>query len=179
MRSSVDGLLSPRPLEQVLPPVLADDDFAVRFVSGFDGVLAPIFSTLDNLGAYLDPGLAPEDFVTWLGGWVGVASDDREPAERRRRLVAAAAELVRRRGTVGGLADEIALHVGLPVEVVDSGGCTWSATPGQAPPGSGPATVTVRVGVGDPATFDRGHLEAVVAAALPAHVSHEIEVVKE
>lgn len=179
MRRSVDGLLTPQPLEKVLPPVLADDDFAVRFVSGFDDVLAPIFSTLDNLGAYLDPGLAPEDFVAWLGSWVGVAGDEREPTERRRRLVAAAAGLVRRRGTAGGLVEEISLHIGAPAEVVDSGGCTWSATPGQAPPDSGPAQVTVRVRVPDPSVFDRYHLEAVVAAALPAHVSHEIEVLKE
>jgi phage tail-like protein len=179
MRASVDNLLTPQPMEKVLPPVLADDDFAVRFVSGFDDVLAPIFSTLDNLGAYLDPDLAPDDFVSWLGSWVGVADDDRESPERRRRLVATAAELVRRRGTVGGLADEIALHVDAPVEVIDSGGCTWSVTPGQAPPDPSPATVTVRVSAADPSTFDRCHLEAVVTAALPAHVSHEIEVVKE
>jgi phage tail-like protein len=179
MRGSVDGLLSPQPMENVLPPTLADDNFAVRFVSGFDDVLAPIFSTLDNLSAYLDPGLAPEDFVAWLGTWVGVPGDDRELPERRRRLVATAAELARRRGTVSGLTDEIALHVDTPVEVVDSGGCTWSATPGQAFPDPGPAAVTVRVRVDDPSTFDHGHLEAVVAAALPAHVRHEIEVVKE
>ena len=179
MRGSVDGLPSPQPMEKVLPAVLADDDFAIRFVSGFDDVLAPIFSTLDNLGAYLDPRLAPEDFVAWLGSWVGVVGDDREPAERRRQLVATAADLARRRGTVAGLAKEIALHVDASVQVVDSGGCTWSATPGQTPPRTGPATVTIRVRVADPLTFDRGHLDAVVAGALPAHVSHEIEVVTE
>jgi len=179
MRASVDGLQSPQPMEKVLPAVLADDEFAVRFVSGFDDVLAPIFSTLDNLSAYLDPRLAPDDFVGWLGSWVGVSGDDRESAERRRHLVAAAAALVRRRGTVGGLADEIALHIDAPVKVIDSGGCTWSVTPGEASPESRPATVTIRVRVADPLTFDRGHLDAVVAAAVPAHVSYEIEVVTE
>ena len=45
----------PAPIGEQLPALYADDDFAQRFTAGLDTVLAPVFSTLDNLPAYLDP----------------------------------------------------------------------------------------------------------------------------
>ena len=70
-------------------------------MSAFDEVLAPLFTTLDCFDSYLDPELAPVDFVDWLASWVGVDIDETWTLERRRRLIQNAAVLYRIRGTAG------------------------------------------------------------------------------
>src|SRR5215468_4745376 len=100
MQSRLD---SPHPLREQLPAVYLDDDFTVRFTYAFDEVLAPLFATLDCLSAYLDPRLAPDDFVTWLAGWVAFPVDEGWTLAQRRELVARAVELHRWRGTPRGL----------------------------------------------------------------------------
>ena len=72
----------------------------------------PSGPTLDNFGAYLDPALTPDDFLDWLGGWVGVALDETWPIERRRAFVAQAADLYRLRGTRAGLAAHVQIFTG-------------------------------------------------------------------
>lgn len=178
MRAAVPGLETPHPLGLAMPGIYHDDDFCQRFLAGFDEVLAPVFCTLDNLDAYFDPALAPEDFVDWLAAWVGIALDENWSVERRRALVAQAAELYRWRGTRRGLAAHVAVYTGSEPEVVDSGGCVWSPVPGGEVPGAWPPQVTVRVRVPDPAAVDLRRIEAIVAAAKPAHVAHVIEVVE-
>ncbi len=176
MRGLLDGLESPHPLGEALPALFQEDEFTMRFTAAFDDVLAPVFCTLDNLDAYLDPGLAPADFIAWLAGWVGLDLDENWPVERQRALIAQAAELYRWRGTVKGLAAHVALYTGADPEVIDSGGCQWSKTPGAPLPGTAEHRITVRVRVADPSSVSRRRLEAIVAAAKPAHVVHEIEV---
>ncbi len=61
MRGLVLKLETPHPLGSSLPGIYQQDTFAQRLTSAFDDALAPIFSTLDNFDAYLDPLLAPED----------------------------------------------------------------------------------------------------------------------
>jgi hypothetical protein len=54
---------------------------------------------------------------------------------------------------------------------------SWSPGP-QAPlPGTPEAFLLIRVRVDDPAKIDRAELERLVAAAKPAHVPHDLEVV--
>jgi phage tail-like protein len=178
MRGLIEGLESPHPLGQALPALYQEDEFTQRFTAALDEVLAPIFCTLDNLEAYFDPRLAPGDFVAWLAGWVGLTLDEHWPVDRQRALIAQAGELYRWRGTARGLAAHIALYTGTEPEVVDSGGCEWSATPGSTIPGTAEPRLTVRVRVPDPATVDQRRIEAIVAAAKPAHVLHEIEVLR-
>ena len=102
MRGMIAGLPSPHPLGASLPALYQEDAFAQRLTGALDEVLAPIFSSLDTLHAYLDPALAPDDFLEWLAGWVGVTLDETWPIERRRQLVADATQLYRSRGTVAG-----------------------------------------------------------------------------
>ena len=177
MRGAIPGLPSPHPLAAALPALYQEDEFTREFVSAFDEVLAPVLSTLDNFPHYLDPMLAPIDLVDWLAGWLGVVPDESWPAARRRELVARAVTLYRRRGTLRGLADQVALATGGEVEVRDSGAVTWSGTPGTPLPGSGDVAVRVRVRVDDPAKVDARRLKRLVAAAKPAHVAHHVEVV--
>ncbi len=177
-RGLVPLLVSPHPLGQSLPSLYQEDDFAQRFLSAFDAALAPIFATLDNLNAYLDPWLAPEDFLDWLGSWFGLTLDEAWSVERRRALVANAFEFYRMRGTCNGLKAHVEVFTGGAVEITDTGGLATSTTAGAPFPGSPNFAVLVRVEVDDPKAMNMARLEALVAAAKPAHVTHKIQVVK-
>ncbi|MCC6832932.1 MAG: phage tail protein [Thermoleophilia bacterium] len=177
MRGTVPGLLSAFPIGATLPALYQEDDLARRLTAAFDEVLAPAISTIDNLGAYLDPALTPDDFLEWLGGWVAALLDETWPMARRRAFVAQAADLHRRRGTVGGLADHIRVFTDGEVDIREGGGVAWSATSGGALPGGPTRSLHVRVTVPRAADVDPARLEALVAAAKPAHLGHTVEVV--
>jgi phage tail-like protein len=175
-RGLIEGLPTPHPMGPAMPSVFQEDEFAQRFVSAFDDVLAPIFSALDNWDAYLDPRLAPEDFLEWLSTWVGVELDETWPMERRRMLVSKAVELYRWRGTVKGLRETVAIYTNSEPELVENGGIVASTSPGTKFPGKAGAEVTVKVKVKDPSTIDTARLERLVQAAKPAHVAATVEV---
>jgi hypothetical protein len=201
VRGSVDGLASSAPLGPTLPAVFADDDLAQRFVAGLDEVLAPILNVLDCLEAYFTPALAPADFVRWLGGWVGAETDGTEsgglpadpartgdpsdPAEageraraeaRLRAAVAAAAHLHRIRGTRAGLAETVRLAFGAEPEITESGGADWSARPLGPFPGEPRPRLHVRLRLPRPTAADTYRLDALVAAARPAHMPYTVQV---
>jgi phage tail-like protein len=176
MRAGVPNLPTPYPIGDRLPAIYLQDDFTQRFTEALDAVLAPVFATLDSFAGYLDPRLAPADFLDWLAGWVALDLDDSWTPVQRRALVANAVELHRRRGTRRGLAAQVRLISGGDVEITDSGGCTSSDRPNAPLPGTSPARVEVRVRVADPSTVDRARLRAAVVEAVPAHVRVTIEV---
>lgn len=175
MRLGVPGLPTPHPIGERLPALFLDDDFTQRFVGGLDQVLAPLFLVLDSFPAYLDPRLTPEDFLTWLAGWVAFPLDDSWPVAMRRELVANAVELHRRRGTREALAWQLRLLTGGEVEVTDSGACRWSEESGEPVPGGEVPAVTVRVRDAGPAV-DATALRAAVVEAVPAHVRVTVEI---
>ncbi len=179
MRGSVEGLASPRPLGNELPAAFQEDEFCMRMVSAFDEVLAPVFSTIDCWDSYLDPQLAPDDFVDWLASWVGVDIDETWSLERRRQLIRDAVLLYRIRGTAAGLAAHIDLYIGVVPAIEESGGCGWSETAGAALPGSPRPHLTVRLVVSDPATVNRTTVQRIVGSSRPAHLPFELEVVAE
>lgn len=168
---------TPRPMGAELPAALQEDEFCQRMVSAFDEVLAPVFTTLDCLDTYLDPELAPPDFVDWLAGWVGIEIDETWTLERRRSLIEQAVALYRVRGTAAGLAAHIKLYSGVSPEIEDSGGCEWSQTADGAMPGSARPHLTVRLRVDDAATVKRTTVNRIVAGSRPAHVPYEVEIV--
>ena len=111
-----------------------------------------------------------------LAGWVGIELDDSWSVEQRRAIVAGAAVVHRRRGTRRGIEEALALALGAEVTVSDSGGCTWSATPGGELPGTGPARMEVRIEVSEPDGVDPRRVEALIEATKPAHVAHSFTV---
>lgn len=177
MRGTIDSMVSGHPMGHSLPALYHDDEFAQRLMAALDVVVAPIFSVLDNLPAYLDPAVAPLDFVEFLARWVGIELDETWPETRQRQLVSEAVRLYRWRGTKRGLREVVALYVGVEPEIEDNGGVTWSPTPGGDLPGSAEPFVVVRVRVPDIDAVNKVRLEALVAAAKPAHVPHRVEVV--
>ena len=176
-RAHVPGLVSPHPLGERLPSMYLEDSLVQRLTAALDEVLAPIFSSLDNLGAYLDPDLAPDDFLQWLGGWVGMALDESWPVERRRAVLAQAVDLYRVRGTVLGLEAHLRLLTGAEVEIQETGGTAWSTSADAEPPGSPHFALQVRVRAAGAAGLDAARLDALVTAAKPAHVVHRVELV--
>ncbi|MBV7696565.1 phage tail protein [Streptomyces sp. TRM70350] len=176
MRASVPGLPSPHPIGALLPAVYQEDDFVQRFTAGLDEVLAPVIATLDCLEAYLDPRLAPQDFVAWLAGWTGLPSCGALAPDRRRALTRRAPELLRTRGTVAGLR-ELLTHVlvdDADVTVEETGGgVTYSSVPGSAPVQAARPVLTVRVSTGDPARI--AAVDALVQSFTPVHVAHRVE----
>lgn len=184
MRGVMDGVRSRHPVGGTLPAMLQDDPFLQRFTSGLDEVLVPFLATLDSLHGYVDPALAPEDFLGWLGGWVGLDLDPRWPVEVRRSLLRNAAQVQDARGTAAGLRAELALLTGCRVEVCEPGGVVCSAEPGGTLPASEPdaaTTVVVRVhdapdDLRDPTSEARARLDRAVRAAVPAHLPVTVEV---
>ncbi len=177
-RGLVEGYGVPWPLIEHLPGLYQDDMLARELTSAFDEVLAPALGTIDNFSAYLDPALTPEDFLDWLAGWVGLLPDENWPIERRRAIVALAAQLYRNRGTVNGLLMHVKLFAAGEVEILDNGGAAWSTQPNSAIPGEPTLGLTVRVKPAKKGGVDRVRLDALVAAAKPAHVPHTIEIVE-
>jgi phage tail-like protein len=167
----------------LLPAVFQEDVVTGQLVGALDEVMAPALSAVDCLGAYLDPLLAPEDFLGLLSAWLGLEVDDRWPLARRRSATAGAIALHRGRGTAAGLREHLELLLPGGVEVVDSGGTSWSATPTDDPADDSadeiaPVTVRVRTG-GAPDTEDiLAAVEDVVARVKPAHVPHVVTAVR-
>jgi phage tail-like protein len=165
--------------------MLQEDPFLQRFTAGLDEVLTPLAVTLDCLDRYVDPTVAPEDFLGWLAAWVGLELDPRWSVEVRRSLLQSVAEVQDTRGTAAGLRDEIALLTGCDVVVCDPGGVAVSARPGGAlPTGRSTGTtvdVVVRVldapaDLRDPTSEARSRLHRAVRATVPAHLSVTVEV---
>ncbi|HEX2706254.1 MAG TPA: phage tail protein, partial [Candidatus Lustribacter sp.] len=170
MRGLVSGLDTPVPMLQQMPGVFQDSDFAARFVSAFDAALAPVFCTLDNLAAYVDPGTAPEDLLAFVGFWVGARREDQTSVPMQRLAVADAVRTHRLRGTAEGLALVVRHMTGGEVQVTESGATAWSATAGGQLPGTGPPRVSVRVVVDDASAVDVELVRAAVAEVVPPYV---------
>lgn len=176
-RVAVPDLPSRHPLGALLPSMYAADDFAQRFTAGLDTVLAAVISTLDNLPAYLDSRLAPDDFLAWLGSWVAVDLDPAWSPGLRRSVVRHAVDLHRWQGTVRGLVDRLWLCLGVHAQVVDGAAAVWSATPDTDLPGEPITEILVRVWPGhDGQAVDQAQVTAMVASVCPAHLTFRVEV---
>ncbi|MCW2977287.1 MAG: phage tail protein [Actinomycetia bacterium] len=183
-RGTLDGLESPYPLAHGLPGLYQEPErdgganFAQRALTGLDGVLAPIFLSLDSFHAYIDPALAPSDFLDWLSTWLGLSLDERWPLERRRKLLASAVGLFQFRGTAEGVAAHVETFTGVRPEVIESGGTSWSTTADGPLPGSPEPRLTVRVRLHGEDGPDVDQLRALVEAIKPAHLIAEVEVIE-
>ncbi|MCS0605668.1 phage tail protein [Streptomyces sp. LP11] len=175
-RAAVPGLPSRYPIGEQLPALYAEDDFAQRFTAGLDTVLAPVFATLDSLPAYLDPRVAPADFLGWLASWVGGVHDRRWPEELRREAAVRAMELHRRRGTKRGLVEALRLVLGVGADIGGDGGAVWSRESGAELPPAPAAEFVVRVWPDRAATVDADRVRELVRDLCPVHIGYRVEV---
>lgn len=171
MRGTVPGLINRTPYRTRMPSVYQDDDLLGRMLAAVDEVIAPVIVTVDGLHHYVDPWLAPADFVDMLAAWMGLDLDDHVPLDGRRAAVSGAMRLHRMRGTMRGIAEGIQLLVGsaVTVSVTDNGGASASTEPGGPLPGSAQAELRVTLtGKADDALLAR--VTEVARVLAPAHV---------
>src|SRR5262245_692670 len=178
-RGTIEDLPVPVALGRQLPAIYQDlDSNVMRLTEAFDLLLAPAWLVLDNVDAYFDPAVAPDDFVTMLAGWVGLEIDKNWRDEQLRHLVARAVELYRWRGTLRGVKALVEAYTGVEPEVVDTGATAWSAAAGSPMPGRPNLAVQVRVRLPRDANEDLARLTRLIAENVPAHVRITVEITR-
>ncbi|HTM20988.1 MAG TPA: phage tail protein, partial [Kofleriaceae bacterium] len=77
-------------------------DFLDRFLHLFEGLSTDIEGRIAASALLTDADACPGDALPWLAAWVGMAFEQGMPVARRRRMLAHAAGLARRHGTLQG-----------------------------------------------------------------------------
>jgi phage tail-like protein len=154
-------------LADQLPRPLSEDHFTRQFLRIFEDMASSVRARVVSFEHDLDAGVAPVEFVRWMGQWLAVPVQPFLPEERQRALVAAAGALWKRRGTAQGLRGLLEALTGAEVEIDDGGGVFGE---GEAPPNL--KKVVVRVS-------DRGNLTEeqlldFVRLEIPANAAVEI-----
>ena len=97
-----------------------------QFLAPFENQFAAFEQILAEVDHNFSASLAPaDDFLPWLAGWVAHLLDEKWDEDRRRRFLAAAMELYRWRGTVGGLKRYLDLCLDLRPDEVDIRDARW------------------------------------------------------
>ena len=120
-------------LRQAIPAVYQEDPLFMDVCAAFDDLIAPLVTAVDCFDAYLDPYLAPADFLPWLADLVGYQGSARQGTDGERAQIATAVRDHTRRGTPLGVREAAARAAGVPLEQVqfdDPGGTRWAAVPG-------------------------------------------------
>jgi phage tail-like protein len=103
-----------------LPAVYAEqDELMGRFLMLFESVWTPLGAQIDAMHHYLDPLTAPAGLLPWLAHCVDLALSDQWTEPQRRRLIASALPLYRRRGTRRGLQDFLEIYTGQRPQIVE------------------------------------------------------------
>jgi phage tail-like protein len=137
----------PRPSYlRYLPSIYREDErsaeFLDRLLSIFEVFHSELDAVRDHLAGLFDPRSVPPEALDWLAGWLGLVLDRRWPEPRRRALVAAAARLYKRRGTLRGLDEFLRLYLDKPFHIVEGFRTRQSAgVVVGAPPASGASVV--------------------------------------
>jgi phage tail-like protein len=125
-------------LVEQLPRPMAEDRFIRQFVALTEEISTAVRQEIEDVPAFLDVSLAPEQFVRWLGSWLGLAAEpvDEDPQARDwrlRLLVREVGSLFVRRGTRSGLEGMLTALTGQAAYVEDSGGifAAGAATPNR------------------------------------------------
>lgn len=164
MNARANDLISPLPLVETMPGVYRSDPMTQALCAVFDDLLAPVFAVLDGFPAYLDPATTPEGMLDWLAAWIGLTFDGHVDAQRKRELVMSGVALTPWRGTTRSIRAEINSVFDEEVEITEHGA-------GDAP------ILLVRLITDTPDRVDLSRLDAIVAAAKPAHLPHRVDVV--
>jgi len=171
-RRIVPGLRNPFPMINYTSALLQGDRIAQMLCASLDDVLAPVISVLDCYDSYLDPFVAPIDFVRYMSSWILVHPELGWDEEAVRKSLAHAMNFYSCRGTASGYIEYLSTVFDIDVEVTDTGSVTTSrdfTDPSTWPTAPEPAvTVTVRGRDGAPVNLEL--IRMVLGAATPAHV---------
>lgn len=114
-------------LVEQLPRPMAEDRFLRQFVALTQEISTGVRQEIEDVPSFLDVTRAPDQFVRWLGSWLGLAAepvdpDPREHDRRLRLLVQEVGALYTRRGTRSGIEGLLTALTGHATYVEDSGG---------------------------------------------------------
>ena len=167
-------------MQNALPTIYQEDDFSMRFVTGFERTLDPILAILDSLHAVVDPNLAPKSALNLLSSWMGIELDESQPIEQHRLLVRNASVIWRGRGTARGLALSLGLTFpDLSFRIEDPGSAVWASNEEELGPQTQPSN---RFDVFcEPAIDEKVKSRIVrhIEEFQPAHMSFRLHVNKE
>ncbi len=166
-RTSDAPKAEPSWLLRYLPGIYADDPFMGSFLRIFEGIWSPLDRQLDQMHRYFDPCVTPSEFLPWLGTWLDLVLDENWPEARRRALIQNAADLYRRRGTVGGLRDYLTLCTGVKPEIIEEA---------DVP---NPYHFTVRFRVQDRSLLDEERVTRIINEEKPAHTTYTLQIAEE
>lgn len=174
------GVAAPMALRRAVPAVYQEDPLFAELCHAFDELISPLVSAVDCFAAYLDPRLAPDDFLPWLADLVGCAEPSQDP-DAARALIADAVSAHGVRGTPGAIRSVAARTAGVPedhVAVDDPGGTRWSTlalTAHDWP--AGRAAVRVLIPHGRDPDDVASDVRAALQAEAGVHCPLEVEVV--
>jgi phage tail-like protein len=154
-------------LAEQLPRVMAEDHFTRQFLRIFEDIAGGVRNRVTGFEHDLDVGVAPPEFVRWMGGWLGLALDPSMPEEHQRGVVRAAGALFPFRGTRRGLQGMLEALTQSSVEITDNGGVFRG---GQAPTG----TKSVMVKVADAGALSEQNLFDLVKLEVPADATFDL-----
>ncbi|MDE0975619.1 MAG: phage tail protein [Candidatus Nanopelagicales bacterium] len=177
-RKFIEGLNTPFPMVNYTPSMLAEDPIVQLLLGALDEVLAPIISVLDCYDAYLDPQLAPLDFIDYMSSWLLVSQVEYWTEETRRASLASTVPRSKWRGTVISFEERINSLFGVSVLVTDSGKVIANSQftdPDLWEESASPA-VLVAVPKSSDAFVSLEMIREALQAVLPAHVALEIRV---
>lgn len=149
---SVDVLKRPRSLMDDLPRIFRAPEpegsaYLQDLVSVLDATSDDLGTVIGRLGSNIDPHTAPEDWLDYLGRWMGVPWHEQLPPAAKRRLLKRSSVLSRWRGTRRGLI--LLLKCLLPnavVRVQDVNSSLRLAILAELPDGSPPRLPLVLMG---------------------------------
>jgi phage tail-like protein len=114
---------SRRRLPAVFQMTADSGSFVDRYLALTDTMRASVVAHIDHAPRLFDPLATPQtphlEMLTWLEGWLGGELTEGLPDERRRRLLAAAAELYRWRGTPRGVRRHVSMWLDRRVQIVE------------------------------------------------------------
>jgi phage tail-like protein len=130
-----------------LPYVFREDaassDFTERFLSLFDADLEDIDTVTRRFSALLNAEHVPEDVLKWIAGFMGLVLDPQWDVACKRRVLKAAPDLFRRRGTRAGLGEAVHVVFGETPAIREFGAeRSWGAV---ASKGEAPSPIAARL----------------------------------
>ncbi len=94
--------------------------FLQHFLALFETVFTRVEDRYEEFSRWLNPQAAPLEMINWLGLLLDLTFDPSWPLARRRALVAAAMDLYRRRGTIGGLQRYVEIYTGTTPVILEA-----------------------------------------------------------
>jgi phage tail-like protein len=102
-----------------LPANYQENSFLRGFLMVFQHIMNSITLKADNLSSFFLPAECPAEFLPELASWLGAREDLADGEERLRGFLRRALSLYRRRGTVRGLAERLALVCGVSPRILE------------------------------------------------------------